>query len=135
MPRWIRLTICLLFIFSCSGYGQNVDIYGKWYFDRFGGPHGEIANDGEIGKANKQNEGMSLTFTKDNKAIMQRKNGAAMTAPFQLLADHKEIILRGDTMRIMLLTSTILELYPVSNDKPAMFLKRSKDGKTAMSAP
>jgi hypothetical protein len=122
----------LLVIFSCTGYGQKPEIYGKWYFDRFGGPHGEIANDGEIGKANRQNEGMTLTFTKDNKAILQQKSGAPMTAPFQLLANRKEIVLRGDTMRIMLLNPSILELYPISDDKPAMFLKRNKDGKTAI---
>ena len=135
MARSIRLTLCLLVIFSCSGYSQKAEIYGKWYFDRFGGPHGEIANDGEIGKANKLNKGMMLTFTKDNKAIMQQKNAPAMTASFQLLTNRNEIVLRGDTMRIMLLTSSILELYPISDNKPAMFLKRSKDEKTALSAP
>jgi hypothetical protein len=58
-----------------------------------------------------------------------------MTSSFRLLAGGHEILLERDTMRIMLLTSEILELYPVSEQKPAMFLKRSKDGKTAMSAP
>ena len=134
MLRRFRLAVCLLLISYCPGYGQKAEIYGKWYFDRFGGPHGEIVKDGEIAKANKQNEGFSFTFTNDNKAILQQKNGATMTAPFQLLASRKEIVLQGDTMRIMLLTSDILELYPISEEKPAMFLKRSKDGKTAMSA-
>jgi len=134
MSKWTCLVICALLIFSCPGYGQKAEIYGKWYFDRFGGPHGEISKDAEAVKANKQNEGLSLTFTKDNKVIMQRKTGDAMTVPFKLLADKKEITLGRDTMRIMLLTSAILELYLVSEDRPAMFLKRSKDGKTAMSA-
>ena len=133
MHRWISLAVCLLLAFSYPGFGQKAEMYGKWYFDRFGGPHGEIVKDGEIAKANKQNEGISLTFTRESTAILQQKNGATMTAPFRILDDRK-IILRGDTMRIMLLTSDILELYPVSETKPAMFLKRDKDGKTAMSA-
>jgi hypothetical protein len=133
MPRWFRVEICLLLALSFPGYGQKADIFGKWYFDRFGGPHGEIVKDGEIAKANKQNEGFSFTFTRENKAILQQKNGATMTAQFQFIADRNEVILNGDTMRIMLQTSNILELYPISETKPAMFLKRSKDGKTAMS--
>jgi len=134
MIRWFPSAVFLLLISFCPGYSQKAEIYGKWYFDRFGGPHGELVTDGEIAKANKQNEGYSFTFTKDNKAIFQQKNGATMTAPFQLLERRKEVVLHGDTMRIMLLTSEILELYPISEEKPAMFLKRSKDGKTAMSA-
>lgn len=132
MSRW--LAICLLLISYGPSYGQKAEIYGKWYFDRLGGPHGEIVKDGEIAKANKQNEGISFTFTNDNKAILQQKDGSTMTVPFQLLADRKEIVLQGDTMRIMLLTKDILELYPVSEEKPAMFLKRTRDGKTSMSA-
>jgi len=135
MPGRFRLAVFLLLLSYCPGYGQKVEIYGKWYFDRFGGPHGEIVKDGEIAKANKQNEGFSFTFTNDNKVILQQKNGATMTAPFQLLTSRKEIVLKGDTMRIMLLTPDILELYPISEEKPAMFLKRSNDGKTTMSAP
>ena len=134
MIRLFRPAFFLLLISYCPTYGQKAEIFGNWYFDRFGGPHGELVKDGEIAKANKQNEGYSFTFTKDNKAIFRQKNGATMTAPFQLLESRKEIVLHGDTMRIMLLTSEILELYPISEEKPALFLKRSKDGKTAMSA-
>jgi hypothetical protein len=134
MLRWFHLAFCLMLISCGPANGQKAQIYGKWYFDRFGGPHGEIAKDAEIAKANKQNEGLSFTFATDYKAIIQQKSGATMTVPFQLLASRKEIVLQDDTMRIMLLTSDILELYPVSEEKPAMFLKRSKEGKTAMSA-
>jgi len=134
MLRSFHLAVFLLLISCGPGYGQTAGVYGKWYFDRFGGPHGEISRDAEIAKANKQNEGLSLTIVNDNKAIFQQKNGATMSVPFQLLASQKEIVLQGDTLRIMLLTSDILELYPISEEKPAMFLKRSKDGKTAMSA-
>ncbi|MES1222379.1 MAG: hypothetical protein ABUT20_43195 [Bacteroidota bacterium] len=134
MYRWFHLIVGLILISCGTANGQKAEIYGKWYFDRFGGPHGEISKDAEITKANKQNEGMSFTFRTDDKAVIQQKNGASMTAPFQLLAGRKEIVLQRDTMRIMLLTSDILELYPISEEKPAMFLKRSKEGKTAMSA-
>lgn len=134
MPGRVHLAVCLILLSCGPSYGQKAEIYGKWYFDRFGGPHGEIVKDGEIAKANKQNEGFSFTFTNDNKAIIQQKDGATMKASFELLAKRKEVVLQGDTMRIMLLTSDILELYPISEEKPAMFLKRSKDGKTAMSA-
>ena len=134
MLRRFHLAVCLILISCGPSYGQKAEIYGKWYFDRFGGPHGEIAKDAKIAKANKQNEGLSFTFATDYKAILQQKNGATMNVPFQLLASRKEIVLQGDTMRIMLLTSDMLELYPISEEKPAMFLKRSKVGQTAMSA-
>jgi|GEM_PF-3208567 len=134
MLRLIYPSVYFLLFSFCPYFWQRAEIYGKWYFDRFGGPHGEIVKDGEIAKANKQNEGISFTFTNDNKAILQYKNGATVAAPFQLLPSRKEIVLHGDTMHIMLLNSEILELYPVGEEKPAMFLKRSKDGKTAMSA-
>jgi hypothetical protein len=58
-----------------------------------------------------------------------------MNSSFQYLASRQEIVLHGDTMKIMLLTLDILELYPISGTKPALFLKRNKDGKTSMSAP
>jgi len=134
MLRWFHIAGYLILISYGPAYGQKAEIYGRWYFDRFGGPHGEISKDPEIAKANKQNEGLSFTFVTNNKAILKQSNGATMTMPFQFLASRKEIVLQGDTMRIMLLTSDILELYPISEEKPAMFLKRSKDGKTAMSA-
>lgn len=57
-----------------------------------------------------------------------------MKVPYKLFPDRKEVIIQGDTMRIMLLTADILELYPTSDTKPALFLKRTKNGKTSMSA-
>jgi hypothetical protein len=53
---------------------QHVDFTGDWYFDRFGGPHGQVLH----------------------------------------------------TPEIVVLTSKVMELYPTSGDKPAMFLKRNK---------
>ena len=135
MSKQFEIAICCLLIFSCAACGQKAEIYGKWYFDRFGGPHGEVVKDGEIAKANQLNKGISFTFTKDGKAVLEQADGAKMNSTFQYLAGHEEIVLHGDTMRIMLLTSDILELYPTSYTKPAMFLKRNKDGKTSMSAP
>ena len=134
MFRALFLFIYLFLIFSCSGCGQKAEIYGKWYFDRLGGPHGEISKDPEVAKANKQNEGLLFTFTKDNKAIFEQKDGTSMNVSYQLLGDRKQLVLQGDTLRILLLTSDILELYPTNESRPAMFLKRSKDGKTTMSA-
>jgi len=43
---------------------HKVDITGTWYFDRFGGPHGEIAESAEIVKANKLNKGLMITLHK-----------------------------------------------------------------------
>jgi hypothetical protein len=134
----MHLPICLLLILSCFADAQNPDISGKWYFDRLGGPHGEIANDPQILKANKQNEGLSLTFAKDNKMISSQQVGTKVnnsTVDYKVSYDRKQVIIGGDTLRIMLLTSDILELYPINERRPALFLKRSKDGKTAMSAP
>jgi len=56
-------------------------------------------------------------------------------ADYQVSYDLRQVICAGDTLRIMLLTSEILELYPKDESRPALFLKRSKDGKTSMSAP
>lgn len=53
MSRSLALAAILILIFSHTAYNQQNGIYGKWYFDRFGGPHGEIVKDGEIAKANK----------------------------------------------------------------------------------
>jgi hypothetical protein len=134
----MQLPICLLLIFSCFAGAQQPGILGVWYFDRLGGPLGEIASDPQILKANKQNEGLSLTFAKDNKMISSQQVGAKLnnsTVDYKVSYDRKQVIIGGDTMRIMLLTSDILELYPVNERRPALFLKRSKEGKTVMSAP
>lgn len=50
------------------------------------------------------------------------------------IMDRKEVIIDDETMKIMLLTSEILDLYPKDENRPAPFLIRSKDGKTSMSA-
>jgi hypothetical protein len=125
MSKRFELAICCLLILSCSACGQKAEIYGKWYFDRFGGPHSEVVEDGEIARANKLNKGLSFTFTKDDGAIYEQADGAKMNAPFHILPGRKGIVLHGDTLKIMLLTPDILELFPVSGTKPAMFLKRS----------
>ena len=57
------------------------------------------------------------------------------TIDYKLLDDRREVVIGADTMQIMLLTSQILELYPNDQHQAALFLKRNKDGKTAMSAP
>lgn len=134
MPKKFVLAVFSLLFLSCPGYGQKAEIYGKWYFDRFGGPHGEVVKDGAIAEANKQNEGLSITFTKDDQAILDHGDGAKMNGSFHYLANQGKIVLQGDTLQIMLLTTDILELYPISETKPAMFLKRNKNGKTSMSA-
>jgi hypothetical protein len=134
MARTLLLSVCLLLTFPYAGYSQKAEIYGKWYFDRFGGPHGETSKDGEIAKANKQNEGYSFNFTHENTMIVTQATGSARKVPYELFPGRIIIINQVDTMRIMLLTADILELYPASDTKPALFLKRTKDGKTSMSA-
>jgi hypothetical protein len=124
----------MFIIFCCANAQQNA-ILGKWYFDRFGGPHGEIAESPDIVKANQQNNGISFTFTKDNKMFRVQPDGNSMTVNYQVLPDRKQVVIERDTLQIMLLTSDILELYPITETRPALFLKRSKDGKTSMSAP
>jgi hypothetical protein len=131
--------IAIFFCFqSCGSQSQKADIKGIWYFDRFGGPHGEISEDSEIVKANKENKGLTMSFTKDNKMISEQPGGMRVNnsvVNYQVFYDRKEVIISGDTLKIMLLTSEILELYPKDESRPALFLKRSKDGKTSMSAP
>ncbi|HEV3223994.1 hypothetical protein [Pedobacter sp.] len=131
--------IGIIFCFQSSiSYSQQADIRGVWYFDRFGGPHGEISKDSEIVKANKINKGLIITFKDDNKMISKPPGGNAnnnSVVNYQVFYDCKEVIIDGETIKIMLLTSEILELYPKDESKPALFLKRSKDGKTSMSAP
>jgi len=68
-----------------------------------------------------------------NRFIVGKKNIAVVK--FQVFYDRKEIVIDGETMKIMLLTKEILELYPKNENRSALFLKRSKDGKTSMSAP
>jgi len=129
----------ILFCFqSLVTYSQKADIKGLWYFDRFGGPHGEIAKSPGIIEANKMNKGMTITFTNDGKAIRKPPGGNAgdnSVVNYQVFYDRKEVILDGETLQIMLLTSEILELYNKDGTKAALFLKRSKDGRTSMSAP
>jgi hypothetical protein len=129
----------ILFCFQTSvSYLQKADMKGVWYFDRFGGPHGEIAESPEIVKANKMNKGMTMTFTNEGKMITKPPGGNTndnSVVNYEVFYDRKEVIIDGETMKIMLLTSEILELYPKNENRAALFLKRSKDGKTSMSAP
>jgi hypothetical protein len=132
------LLIGIIFCFHSSiSYSQHADINGVWYFNRFGGPHGEISDDPEIIKANKINKGLMITFTGDNKMISKLPGNSANSTvvKYQVFYDRKEVIIDGVTMKIMLLTSDILELYPKDESRPALFLKRNKDSKTAMSSP
>jgi hypothetical protein len=138
MLRSLFASAALVFIFSCSVNSQRNSIQGIWYFDRFGGPHGEIAESPEAVKANRQNEGTMFNFTADNKLITSLQGGSINnnnTQNYQVLSDRRQIIIGGDTMQIMLLTPDILELYPITETKPAVFFKRTKDGKTSISAP
>jgi hypothetical protein len=59
----------------------------------------------------------------------------SIVVKYQVFYDRKEVVIDGETMKIMLLTSEILELYPRNESRPALFLKRSKNGKASMSAP
>jgi hypothetical protein len=98
----------------------------------------EIEENGEIGKANKTNKGMTMTFTNDGKMISKPPGGNTsnnIVVNYQVFYDRKEVIIDGETMKIMLLTSDILELYPKNESRAALFLKRNKDGKTSISAP
>jgi hypothetical protein len=136
MLRSLLLSILLILVISCS-VRQN-SILGTWYFDRFGGPHGEIAESKDIVNANQQDKGMMFTFATNNKFIVNRPDGGSSpngTQDYQVLQNSRLIVIGIDTMRIMLLTSDILELCPTSGPRAALFLKRSKDGKTSMSAP
>jgi hypothetical protein len=134
-----RVLLGLIFYFqSLNSYSQAADIRGVWYFDRFGGPHSEIAMSADIANANKMDKGMSFTFRNDNKMITKPPGGHtadSTVVKYQVFYDRKEVVLDGVTMKIILLTSDILELYPKDESKPALFLKRSKNGKTSMSAP
>jgi hypothetical protein len=136
MLRSLRLSIFLTLAISCSA--RQISILGVWYFDRFGGPHGEIAESEDIVKTNQHDKGMMFTFTKDNKLIVTLPDGASNpngTQDYRVLQNPRLIVIAGDTMQIMLLTSDILELYPKNESKAALFLKRSKEGKTSLSAP
>jgi len=64
MFRHLHRSIFLFLILFCSFMDHKVDITGTWYFDRFGGPHGEIAESAEIVKANKLNKGLMITLHK-----------------------------------------------------------------------
>jgi hypothetical protein len=129
------LTITLLLTaISCYSL-QSQNITGTWYFDRFGGPYGEKAQSAEILKANQQNAGISFNFSQDNKLIIVNPDGTRKTVNFTEIPAKKLLVIASDTMRIMLHTADILELYPISETKPAVFLKRTKDGKTLMSEP
>ena len=140
MSSFLRgsLTVFLVGFLGCADCvaqtGQQVTITGDWYFDRFGGPHGEIANSPNIVKANKDEDGTMFTLTKDGKFTTTQPNGFRNTTDYQYIVKRRLVILGKDTMKVMLLTSKILELYPTNGKQPALFLKRAKGGKTSMSA-
>ncbi|HEV2481542.1 MAG TPA: hypothetical protein VGS79_17850 [Puia sp.] len=114
---------------------QRAEYTGDWYFDRFGGPHGEVSHAPDIEKANKQEAGYKFTFTNNGKFRTVQPDGTTNTTDYGYLVRRREIIIGKDTLKIMLLTAKIMELYPVSGKQPALFLRRNKDEKTAMSAP
>src|ERR1700761_5456077 len=72
---------------------QPVTVMGDWYFDRFGGPHGEVSHSAEIVKANKDEEGYMFTLTKDGKFTTTQPNGTQNTSDYQYIAKRHEIIL------------------------------------------
>ena len=108
---------------------QPVTVMGDWYFDRVGGPHGEVSHSKDIVKANADEAGYMFTLTKDGKFTTTQPNGTQNTSDYQYIVKRHEIILGKDTMKIKLLTSKILELYPTNGKQPSLFLRRNKDGK------
>jgi hypothetical protein len=138
MPNLLQRSLMLLLVFPCLYNVQQTGITGVWYFDRFGGPHGEVSESAETVKGNQVNKGLVFTFRNDGKLVTSKPgkpDQGSATVNYQVFYQRNEIVIGRDTMRIMLLTKEILELYPKNESRPALFLKRSKDGKTAMSAP
>jgi hypothetical protein len=114
---------------------QQAELTGDWYFDRFGGPHGEIAKNDSIDKANKKFEGVKFTFTKDGKFRSVEQDGTHNTKAYEYIPGQRLVIVDGDSMKIMLLTAMNLELYPINGRQPTLFMKRSKEGKTVAGNP
>jgi len=115
---------------------QQPEFYGDWYFDHFGPRNGEVVKSDEIDKANKQEAGYKFTFTKDGKFFRTiQSDGSRNTTDYGYLADRRLIIVGTDTMKIVLLTSQAMELYPINGKQPALFLRRNKDEKKATSTP
>jgi hypothetical protein len=128
----------ILSILLCPTRFQQPEITGTWYFDRYGGPHGEISKRAEILEANRLYQGTSFIFTKEGILIRDFPHGRqhnTTSINYRINYPSRLAIIGTDTMRIMLLTPQILELYPNNGKSMAMFLKRKKEGKTAMSAP
>jgi hypothetical protein len=109
---------------------QQAEFTGDWYFDRFAEANGEVSHNPDIDKANQQEAGFKFTFTKDGKFKSIGPNGTHTTKDYQYLADSRQIIIDGDTLKIALLTSQVMELCPGSGKQAAMFLRRSKEVKT-----
>ena len=114
---------------------QQAEFTGNWYFDRFGGPHGEVVKNADIDKANQQEAGFKFVFTKDGKFKSIEPNGMHTTKDYEYLAGPRRIIIDGDTMKIAMLTSEAMELCPTNAKQPALFLRRNKEERTAMSTP
>jgi hypothetical protein len=79
MSHFLHRAVFLILICSCTGH--RVDLTGLWYFDRFGGPHGEISESPEIAEANKLNKGLTITFSNDNKMTSTQGGGTKKIAP------------------------------------------------------
>jgi hypothetical protein len=122
-----KLLILFLFFISCT-HPQKAPITGLWYFDRFGGSHGEIAQDSSVIKVNMENKGLTINFTTDNKLISSQPGGLErnkFTTSYKILDDQSKIIINGDTMTIKVLTKDMLELF-IDNSMTALFLNRAK---------
>lgn len=114
---------------------QQADYTGDWYFDRFGGPNGEISHTDAIDKANKQEAGYKFTFTKDGKFRTVQSDGTRNTTDYQYIHKGRLIVLGRDTMKIVRLTATAMALYPTNGKQPTLYLRRNKEVKGAGSAP
>jgi len=127
MTPFVHFSSALFAAFAFLSSLQQPDFTGDWYFDRFGGPHGEVAKGDSIDKATKKWTGYKFTFTRDGKCKTTEVDGTRDTKFYQYIPEQRLVILEGDTMKIMLLTSRSLELYPTNGRQPALFLRRSKE--------
>ena len=132
MSSLLHGSLALFAALFVLGTLQEPEITGDWYFDRFGGPHGEVSKGDSIDKATKEWTGYKFVFTKDGKCRTIAKDGSRVTKNIEYIPDRRLVIFEQDTMKIMLLTAQNMELYPVNGKQPALFLKRNKEEKTAM---
>lgn len=135
MSSLLHCSLALFVALFTLGALQQPEITGDWYFDRFGGPHGEVSKGDSIDKATKEWAGYKFVFTKDGRCRTIQQDGARVTKNYEYIPSRGLVIFEKDTMKISLLTAQSLELYPINGKQPALFLKRNKDEKTAMNAP